>query len=172
MEWVSLLKHWITSIISQRLLRYLQMLQRKSFNCFLMLMVDGCIQTLCISLKKSLYYMIRTVFIDISLFRIADECTSSRCPEMTAGPHYTYLWTDSHGSNPVEVFYITGNLILSSVQMNILIHFFSIFLIYSREPRIMNVKMASFLMISRKQFRIFIKDFSVFMLMYIIIILV
>lgn len=91
---------------------------------------------------------------------------------MTAGPHYTYLWTDSHGSNPVEVVYITGHLILSSVQMNILIHFFSIFLIYSREPHIMNARMASFLMISRKQFRIFIKDFSVFMLMYIIIILV
>ena len=22
---------------------------------------------------------------------------------MTAGPHYTYLWTDSHGSNPVSM---------------------------------------------------------------------
>ena len=35
--------------------------------------------------------------------RIADECTSKNCPEMTAGPHYTYLWTDSKGSTPVNV---------------------------------------------------------------------
>ena len=34
---------------------------------------------------------------------IAEECTRSSCPEMTAGPHYTYLWTDSRGSNPVSV---------------------------------------------------------------------
>ena len=37
-------------------------------------------------------------------FSIADECTSSTCPEMTAGPHYTYLWTDSRGSGPISVF--------------------------------------------------------------------
>lgn len=34
---------------------------------------------------------------------ISDECTSTTCPEMTAGPHYTYLWTDAHGSNPINV---------------------------------------------------------------------
>ena len=34
---------------------------------------------------------------------ISDECTSATCPEMTAGPHYTYLWTDAHGSNPVNM---------------------------------------------------------------------
>lgn len=35
--------------------------------------------------------------------RIAEECTRSSCPEMTAGPHYTYLWTDGRSSNPVSV---------------------------------------------------------------------
>ena len=35
--------------------------------------------------------------------RISDECTSQSCPEMTAGPHYAYLWTDFKGSSPIEV---------------------------------------------------------------------
>ena len=49
--------------------------------------------------------MIRIEFLNIFLsFSIADECTSSTCPEMTAGPHYTYLWTDSRGSDPISVF--------------------------------------------------------------------
>lgn len=32
--------------------------------------------------------------------RVCDVC---QCPEMTAGPHYTYFWTDLNGSNPVPV---------------------------------------------------------------------
>ncbi|KNB46478.1 kinase activator [Blastocystis sp. subtype 4] len=32
--------------------------------------------------------------------RVCDVC---QCPEMTAGPHYTYFWTDLNGSNPVPM---------------------------------------------------------------------
>ena len=46
-------------------------------------------------------------FISFLTRRIADECTNKTCPEMTAGPHYTYLWTDSKGSTPVNVRLIT-----------------------------------------------------------------
>lgn len=35
---------------------------------------------------------------------VSDVCTAKECPEMTAGPHYTYLWTDFHGSDPIPVF--------------------------------------------------------------------
>lgn len=62
-------------------------------------------------LYTNLVYFVQeiTLLYDSSCFilfltcRIADECTSKNCPEMTAGPHYTYLWTDSKGSTPVSV---------------------------------------------------------------------
>ena len=34
---------------------------------------------------------------------INDSCTPSSCPEMTAGPHYTYLWTDAMHPTPISV---------------------------------------------------------------------
>lgn len=35
--------------------------------------------------------------------RIVDVCTPEVCPEMAAGSHYSYYWTDFNGSDPVPV---------------------------------------------------------------------
>ena len=48
--------------------------------------------------------MIRTLcplFFD--LLSVIDVCTPEACPEMAAGPHYSYYWTDFNGSSPVQV---------------------------------------------------------------------
>lgn len=37
------------------------------------------------------------------MHRVSDMCTKESCPEMSAGPHYSYYWTDFNGSNPVPV---------------------------------------------------------------------
>ena len=37
------------------------------------------------------------------LFSVVDVCTPEACPEMAAGPHYSYYWTDFNGSSPVQV---------------------------------------------------------------------
>ncbi|KAM7459158.1 hypothetical protein BLSTO_00062 [Blastocystis sp. subtype 1] len=34
---------------------------------------------------------------------VSDMCTKESCPEMSAGPHYSYYWTDFNGSNPVPM---------------------------------------------------------------------
>lgn len=44
------------------------------------------------------YYLILYLII-----RVSDMCTDETCPEMTAGPHYSYVWTDFNGSNPTAV---------------------------------------------------------------------
>lgn len=36
-------------------------------------------------------------------FSVVDVCTPEACPEMAAGPHYSYYWTDFNGSSPVQV---------------------------------------------------------------------
>ena len=41
--------------------------------------------------------------------RVSDFCNPRTCPEMTAGPHYTYLWTDQYTREPVSV--STGTLL-------------------------------------------------------------
>ncbi|RHY31308.1 hypothetical protein DYB32_003606 [Aphanomyces invadans] len=42
-------------------------------------------------------------FNEVSLLygTISELCTATTCPEMTAGPCYTYLWADDHGGSPV-----------------------------------------------------------------------
>ena len=65
--------------------------------------IGGFIRTSYILFRILPYSMIRTKLPIYFIFRIADECTRSSCPEMTAGPHYTYLWTDARGGNPVSV---------------------------------------------------------------------
>mgnify|MGYP001033000515 FL=1 len=37
------------------------------------------------------------------IYRISDFCNPYTCPEMAAGPHYTYLWTDEHQRDPISV---------------------------------------------------------------------
>ena len=39
----------------------------------------------------------------VLMHRVSDMCTKESCPEMSAGPHYSYYWTDFNGSNPVPV---------------------------------------------------------------------
>ncbi|KAK8799344.1 hypothetical protein WA171_006089 [Blastocystis sp. BT1] len=34
---------------------------------------------------------------------ISDFCNPYTCPEMAAGPHYTYLWTDEHQRDPISM---------------------------------------------------------------------
>ncbi|KAK8808863.1 hypothetical protein WA538_002232 [Blastocystis sp. DL] len=34
---------------------------------------------------------------------VSDFCNPRTCPEMTAGPHYTYLWTDQYTREPVSM---------------------------------------------------------------------
>ena len=103
-------------------------------------------------------------------FSIADECTSSTCPEMTAGPHYTYLWTDSRGSDPISVFIWIHHFICRWVQMSILILYSNIFQTYLREHLTMSVKMEFSLMILWKLYQISSNVFSECMHMFIIII--
>ena len=74
-------------------------------ECFL------AIYLICRWLYTNLVYFVQEISLlydsygDTCIFdcSISDECTSQTCPEMTAGPHYTYLWTDSKGSSPIEV---------------------------------------------------------------------
>ena len=60
--------------------------------------------------EKALFYLeeCRLLFESYSLRscltrRISDHCTPQTCPEMTAGPHYTYLWTDEMHRDPISV---------------------------------------------------------------------
>jgi MOB kinase activator 1 len=34
---------------------------------------------------------------------IEDKCTSKSCPEMTAGPKYSYLWADDKQTDPISL---------------------------------------------------------------------
>ena len=65
--------------------------------------VGGFTQTSFILCKILRCSMIRSKNSISVISRIAEECTRSSSPEMTAGPHYTYLWTDSRGRKPVSV---------------------------------------------------------------------
>lgn len=42
-------------------------------------------------------------FISLVIPRVSDMCTDETCPEMTAGHHYSYVWTDFSGGNPTPV---------------------------------------------------------------------
>ena len=56
-----------------------------------------------IFLKSASYFMTRSSLIFFLTFSISDNCTIDTCPEMTAGPHYTYLWTDDRKQDPISV---------------------------------------------------------------------
>ncbi|CBK25379.2 uncharacterized protein [Blastocystis hominis] len=45
-------------------------------------------------------YLLHSLF---DSFSVVDVCTPEACPEMAAGPHYSYYWTDFNGSSPVQM---------------------------------------------------------------------
>lgn len=53
--------------------------------------------------RMSVNIRIVTFIIFHFTYRISDSCNPQTCPEMTAGPHYTYLWTDENHHNSISV---------------------------------------------------------------------
>lgn len=76
------------------------------------------------------------------IFRVVDVCTPEACPEMAAGPHYSYYWTDFNGSSPVQVACFQCVVILRWVPVSTFSLFSRAFLKCSALLRSINVAKA------------------------------
>ena len=65
---------------------------------------------------------------------VADMCTEETCPEMSAGAHYSYYWTDFNGSNPVPVGVFGGGEEKMSAKLYITTLFQSISDLFHSSP--------------------------------------
>ncbi|KAK8822690.1 hypothetical protein WA556_001584 [Blastocystis sp. ATCC 50177/Nand II] len=93
-------QYWSTESGNSVMERFQTLTMRRGFKPELLIDIPPGVDENTWIFEKAQFYLeeCRLLFESIN-----DSCTPSSCPEMTAGPHYTYLWTDAMHPTPISI---------------------------------------------------------------------